>query len=124
MDMQEQLNAIQRDYQTALNRVTEIASNRFESLLKSVLDDWAERFPRHKFTAWEGHGIISLEVTPAVLGETHMDFLTFKNSRGAIAEIAETARLLTDAYCVEHRESFCFSPVEGKPRHIPDLATE
>lgn len=111
--MRPDLAAIQTAFENDLNRVTEIASIRFSQAVKEQLDDWAARYPRHSFHAWEGHGMMSIDVSPPICGETSLGYLEPDSCRGAIACLAAEARDLIDLhvnsdqrislYCDEHK---------------------
>ncbi len=90
------LQSILEDYSRDIDRAHEVASLRFNLAVKAKLDEWRERFPRHAFKAWEGHGQMSLDVHPPVMGETSLDYLT--EARGAVGEIAREARAIIDAF--------------------------
>lgn len=94
--MTHKLQSILEDYARDLGRAHEVASLRFNLAVKAKLDEWRARFPRHAFKAWEGHGRMSLDVYPPVMGETSLDYLT--EARGAVGEIAREARAIIDAF--------------------------
>lgn len=95
--MQEKIQSILDDYQADLYRATEMASLRFNALVKATLDGWAERYTRHTFKAMEGHGMMSLYVSPPICardhfqGETPLELEDAKNHRGAVAELVAEA---------------------------------
>lgn len=91
-DLQDILDA----YQADLSRVTEIASIRFNQAVKAKLQEWQERYPRHAFKVWEGHGMLSLDVQPKVCGEHCIEYLD--GQRGAIGALGKEARAIVDAF--------------------------
>jgi hypothetical protein len=94
--MKHDLQAMLDDFQRDLERVSEIASIRFNMAVRAQLDEWRARFPRHAFKAWEGHGMLAIDVHPPVCGETRLDYLD--EERGAIGEAGREALALINAY--------------------------
>jgi hypothetical protein len=116
--MRHDLQAILDDLARDVERATEIASIRFEMAVKAKLKEWRERFPRHAFNAWEGHGQMSVWVQPPICGDYQLTLMEPGNFRGAIAELITEARALVDAYNTENKYSLFLSQehkTEGWP---------
>jgi hypothetical protein len=96
--MQGRLAKIAADYETDLDRVNEIASARFNAIVRAKLDEWNARFTRHTFKAWEGHGMMSIDVIPPVQGFTALEMENPEQLRGAISEIVGEAVEIVGAY--------------------------
>lgn len=101
--MRHDLQAILDDLARDVERATEIASLRFEMAVKAKLKEWRERFPRHAFNAWEGHGQMSVWVQPPICGDYQLSLMDAKGHRGAIAELITEAVELVDAYNTEQK---------------------
>lgn len=84
------------DMETALFAVSDQFAPKFTMAIRAQLLDWQKRFPRHKFHAWEGHGMLSFDVKPAVRGETAVEYLT--GERGAIGELGKEAQTFLDVW--------------------------
>lgn len=103
--MQAKMQSILDDYQADLERASEMASLRFNALVESTLDGWAERYARHTFEVEESHGMMSISIYPALKMDgatlqrhSPLQLLNPKNWRGAVAELIEEARFLVDCY--------------------------
>lgn len=94
----DKLQQIKADFESDLDRATAAASLRFNMYLRTRLEEWSARFPRHAFKVWEGHGRMSIDVSPAVMGQTSLDFMHAEHYRGAVAELVAEAVALVDFY--------------------------
>ena len=96
--MDSKLRAILDDLESDVDRATQAASLRLEMYIKAKFEEWRGRFPRHHFTAWEGHGLLSIDVSPPVMGSESLDLMNPDGLRGAVAEIVKEARAIVDAF--------------------------
>lgn len=96
--MDAQMDSIREAFEADLARVCEIASVRFNALVRAKLNEWAARFPRHSFVAMEGHGRMSIDVNPPVCGVDVLNYASAHQYRGALAEIISEAVALVDFY--------------------------
>ena len=124
--MKAKMQSILDDYQADLDRATEMASLRFNALVKATLDGWAERYTRHTFRATEGHGMMSLYVSPNICarddfqGETPLELEDPKHHRGAIAELVAEACALVDMFNDSERRVglMCNDYAAAKPERV------
>jgi hypothetical protein len=101
--MRHDLKAILDDLESDVERACEIASVRFNLAVKAKLAEWAERFPRHAFNAWEGHGQMSVWVQPPICGDYQLCLMNPESFRGAIAALIKEAQELVDVYNTERK---------------------
>ncbi len=64
------------------------------------LMDWKARYPRHEFSAWEGHGMLCFEVSPPIMGENDPTNLTLRRVGRlcAITQLAYEAQEFLDKW--------------------------
>jgi hypothetical protein len=107
--MSPELESLLEDFASDLSRVQEIATMRFQRIVESKLREWRERFPRHAFKAWEGHGMLSIDVHPPIAGFQYgLEFMNAKDYRGAVAELISEAVEIVDAFN-ESEQKACIS---------------
>lgn len=92
------LKALTAFVEVRLDRLSAEIDNRFEAALQAQLDEWAKRWPRHRFEGWQGHGMLSIEVEPAVGGQSHVDRIPGWFRRGAIAALVAEAEEFVSAH--------------------------
>ncbi|MFZ3584267.1 hypothetical protein ACOI1H_19195 [Loktanella sp. DJP18] len=93
-----------KETERALEQVSKKLSDKFEKELQRCLDDWAKRFPRHRFSAFQAHGMLSVEVHPRV---GHMrgplanrvEHIAEYERRGAIATLCDEVDSLKNWHC-------------------------
>lgn len=86
--MQKQVAAMEAD----VEKIMDARAKGFSLAIRLQLLEWQKRFPRHTFTAWEGHGLLSFEVSPPVMGEKNVDYLTMsRTGSGVLADLAKEA---------------------------------
>lgn len=95
---QARLVALQDAYREGLSAVSEQHSVTFNQIVADVLARWAARFPRHKFSVREGHGMMSVDVAPPVCGVNTLNMERAAGFRGAVAEVITEASMLVDAF--------------------------
>lgn len=95
--MQHDLKAILDDFESDLERICDIASARFTLAVQAKCAEWKERYPRHDFNAWEGHGRMSIDVHPPINGDYQLSLMNPDGQRGAIAQLISEAAALVDA---------------------------
>ncbi len=71
----------------------------FEEELQRTLDDWGKRYPRHTFTAYQGHGMLSVEISPKIVKESNITYLREYYRRGAIKVLMKEVDSLVDWHC-------------------------
>lgn len=74
-------------------------TNHFEKELQRTLDDWGKRYPRHTFTAYQGHGMLSVEISPKIGKNSDITYLGGHYLRGAIKVLMEEVDSLVDWHC-------------------------
>lgn len=99
------LRDIEKYAERRLGRFMDEINKRFESEVQRRLDDWARRYPRHRFEAYQGHGMLVVNVSPPLGSDkykgrkwTNIDNLPGHMCRGAIADIHEEVRELIEAH--------------------------
>jgi hypothetical protein len=86
----------------AAQKIMDDHQDRVTNCIKRQLADWQRRFPRHKFKAWEAHGLLSFEVHPPVMGEKYVSDLTYnRTGNTTLADLAAEAREFQDIYNLE-----------------------
>ena len=95
MDIREKIKA---DFEDDLSELATLVSARFNAEVKSTLDSWKEKFPRHNFEAEEGHGRMSIYIDPPLFGDNVLSFMNPKDYTGSVRVLIEDAIALVDWY--------------------------
>lgn len=82
--------------------ITEIGQ-RFEAEVQRRLDDWGARYPRHRFEAYQGHGMLKVRISPPLGPDKRREWMDLEDvssklRRGEIAVLYEEVRELVDAH--------------------------
>jgi len=88
-----------------IEKISSEISRRFEEEMQRRLDDWGQRYPRHQFEAYQGHGMLAVRVSPPLGSDKHkgrewtnIDDLPDHMLRGAIAELYGEVREVIQAH--------------------------
>lgn len=92
------LKQLDADIGRKLDKLAEEIDQRFEFALRAQLAAWAQRWPRHRFEAYQGHGMLCVRVAPQVAGESHVDRIPGWFQRGAIATLHREAEEFVTAH--------------------------
>lgn len=109
MDTAKRLADLKEYAETQVDIVNENLSNAFTRLCQDVVADWQRRYPRHRFRIWEGHGMLSTDVSPPLCRRWVTDsnqgswdeiiYVTVDGAkRGAVATLAAEAQLIHDKF--------------------------
>lgn len=71
----------------------------FEEELQRTLDDWGKRYPRHTFSAYQSHGMLSVEISPKIANAKNISYLGHWFRRGAIGVLMKEVDSLVDWHC-------------------------
>lgn len=74
-------------------------TNHFEKELQRTLDDWGKRYPRHTFSAYQSHGMLSVEISPKIFNQKNISYLGDWFRRGAIGVLMKEVDSLVDWHC-------------------------
>lgn len=78
-------------------KVQEDLETRFDRVLRSQLEYWEARYPRHHFSAFYAHGLLNFVVEPRICGNDDPADLD-KDGRGAIGKLAREANGFMDVW--------------------------
>lgn len=84
---------------SSLDKLREEIDRRFEVILRQQLVAWEKRWPNHQFSAWQGHGMLSIEVSPTICGQSQINQTPNQFRIGAIAELCGEAEAFVSAHC-------------------------
>lgn len=89
MNAIERFEALGEAFERDVQRLVDAYALRTTLAVRAQLKEWSVRFPRHRFTAWEAHGLLSFEVSPPVNKETAVEYLSGHPLLDALAKEAE-----------------------------------
>lgn len=121
MDTKQRLAELSEYAEEQADIINENLCNAFTQLCRDVVADWSRRYPRHKFRIWEGHGMISTDISPP-LGY-HKDkewegivYCSDPKDRGAIGQLSREANALHSAFDdLNFKVQFTIDGVIGHP---------
>jgi len=97
------LKALEAFMEAETAKLQDKVAQRATMAVAAQLGDWKRRFPRHTFTAWEGHGLLAFDIDPPLLGDRSLQYRG-TGYRGAIADLFKEAEDFIDAWNgLEHR---------------------
>lgn len=85
------LKVLQAQAQAKFEALRDQIQDAAEEISRNQIRDWEEQFPRHKFTIYQYHGMIDIEVTPPVFGIQSILNVHKSMRRGALATLAAEA---------------------------------
>lgn len=102
MDTASRIDALREYAEGQAEIVNEHLCNAFTQLCREVVADWHKRYPRHRFRIWEGHGMMSADISPPLGWHKSREWEAIEycrvEPRGAIGTLVREAKALQDAF--------------------------
>ncbi len=100
----------------ALDQINDDLNAKLEQEIQRCLDDWKRRYPRHSFVAWQGHGMLSVDVVYANGTSENIEFISEWQKRLAYKTLIEEVEALIDWFNdLDFRIQACCLDLKSKP---------
>lgn len=90
------LKRLESHMEREAQKVQDDICNRFDDILRAQLENWQNRFKRHRFSAYYAHGMLNFQVQPNIAGEEFPEYLD--SGRGAIGILGKEAKAFQDMF--------------------------
>jgi hypothetical protein len=95
----DQMKKLVDSLERAAQKAVDDHATQISFCIRRQLLEWRNRFPRHKFKAWEAHGLLVFEVDPPVMGEKYVSDLVMSRTGSAVlADLAVEAQQFQDLW--------------------------